>query len=418
MKRLVARLDLGRAVVALVIALLLYAYVHNETNPSEIGSFEVPVDLVDVPSGLLPPGAQTVPSVRVRVSAPRDTLLGIRSTSLRAYVDLRRGTGGVDEYPVGVELPDPRVRLLEVVPAELPVRLEEMSERRVPVRVSRVGSVPFGYEAGQAETEPGEILFSGPSSFIQHVATASVEIKLDGVTLNLDAPYTPIPVDAQGQTVDPGGRALQGRPESVRVRVPITQQLVYKTLPVRPRVIGSINSAYSIEGVAADPPLITLVAPPQALHNVELVETAAVDVTDLATPILTRQVGLNLPEGSSPVGPDSVRITVRLTPLLVLQPFSLPVVAENVPSGLQVTAGLPSVQALLRGPAVAMRTIDPTLLRASVDLAGQDAGVHELPVTVTAPPELDVQSITPSTVTARLTPIQPAQQPTPESVVS
>ncbi len=415
MNRVFSRLDLGRTLVALAIAVLLYVYVHNETNPSEIGSFEVPVELLDVPSGLLAPAPQSVPTVRIRVSAPRDTLVGLRSSSLRAYVDLHRGRGGVGEYPVGVELPDPRVRLLEVVPAELPVRLEETSEKRITVRVNRTGGVPFGYEAGQAEIDPAEISVSGPSSLMQRISSASVDVKLDGVTVNVDALYPPILLNAQGQTVDPGGRAIQENPETVRVRVPITQQISYKTVPVRPTIGGNIDSGYSIEGIVVDPPVITLVGVPAALQASDRVETATVDVTNAAATV-TRQVALRLPEGASPVGTDSIRVTVRLAPLVVLQPFSIPVVAENVGPGLQVASGLPFVQAILRGSSTGLRAADPTVMHATVDLSGQGPGIHELPVRVVTPVDVSLQSVTPATVAVRLVPLEATSAPTQTAV--
>ncbi|MBI4214059.1 MAG: hypothetical protein HY534_07105 [Chloroflexi bacterium] len=402
--------------VALAIALLLYTYVQNETNPSEIGGFEVPVDFVDIPPGLLAQATQAVPSVHVRVSAPRDALLGIRSSSLRAYVDLHRGRSGINEYPVGVELPDPRVRLLEVVPAELPVRLEEISEKRVPVRPNRTGAVPFGYEAGQVEIDPPEISISGPNSLIQRIASASVDIKFDGATVNMDASYAPILLDAQGHTVDPDGRAVRETPETVRVRIPITQQISYKTVPVRPTITGNIDSGYLIEGVVVDPPVITLVAPPQALRTADLVETAPVDVTDAAT-TLTRQVAFRIPEGVSLLGADNVRVTVRVTPLVVLQPFSLPVVAENVLSGLQVAGALPFVQAIMRGPSTSLRGADPTQAGATVDLAGLGPGLYELPVRVNAPPDLVLQSVIPSSVAVRLIAPETPQPPAPPTAV-
>ena len=170
---LMSHVDVGRAIIALTISITLFIYVRAEANPPEVASFEVPVDLVDIPPGLLVAPGQP-PSVRVRVSAPRETLTGIRTSSLRAYIDLRRGRNGIDEYPVGVELPDPRVHLSDVVPSEIPVRLEELIDRRVPVRVNRIGTVPFGYEAGIAEVEPNEITESVRTAGLAQTSNVSV----------------------------------------------------------------------------------------------------------------------------------------------------------------------------------------------------------------------------------------------------
>ena len=400
MSNLFSRVDIGRALIAITISILLFAYVRTEANPPEIGSYEVPIDVLDVPPGLLLSGGPP-PSVRVRVNAPRDTLSGIRSSSLRAYIDLRKGKSGIDEYPVGVEMPDPRVRLMDVVPSEIPVRLEELVARRVPVRVNRTGAVPFGYEAGPAEFDPTEIAISGPISLLQRVAGASVDVKLDGVTVNIDAPHTVALVDAQGQSISTEVRSARTSPETVRVRVPINQQLSYKTVAVRAAIVGSADSGYSIDGIAVDPSTVTVVGGPQALRTVDVVDSQPIEVAD-ATATFSRQVPIRVPEGVSLAGEATVRITVRVTPLIVLQPFSLPISVAGLQPGLQAVTPLPFVQAVVRGPSPVVRALDPDQLRASVDLTGQGPGVHEVNVLVTVPGEVNLQSVTPNSIALRL----------------
>lgn len=400
MSRLLGHLDIGRALIALVISLLLFAYVRTEANPPEIATFEVPVEMVDVPPGLLLPASQP-PSVRVRVTAPRDTLSGIRSTSLRAFVDLRRGSTGVSEYPVGVEVPDPRVRLMEVVPSELPVRLEEVGEKRVQVHVARVGTVPLGYEAGAAEIEPREITVSGPTSLLQRVAAANVDVRLDGITAPVDAAYLVSLVDAEGQTIQTEGRSARISPETVRVRLSISQLLSYKTVPVRAVVTGNADIGYTIEGITVEPSSVTLVGSPANLANVDALDTQQVEVGD-ATASIVRQVPFRVPSGLSVSGENSARVTVRIVPLVVLQPFSIPIAVTGVQPGLQVITPLPFAQAVFRGPTPVLRNIDPGQLRATVDLSGRGPGLHEVPVQFAFPAELNVQSTTPTSVAIRI----------------
>src|SRR4051812_802335 len=98
---MLGRVDIGRLVLAVLIALALYGAVHAEQNPPETGSFDVPVDVTNVPPGfLLMTGESRV--VSVRVSAPREEWVSLRPGSFQAQVQLGRGTTGVDEYPVTV----------------------------------------------------------------------------------------------------------------------------------------------------------------------------------------------------------------------------------------------------------------------------------------------------------------------------
>jgi YbbR domain-containing protein len=399
-RRILDHVDVGRALIALAISILLFAYVRSEANPPEIASFEVPVDLVDVPPGLLLPAGQP-PSVRVRLSAPRDTLSGIRSTSLRAFIDLRRGYTGIEEYPVKVELPDPRVRLMDVVPSEIPVRLEEVIERKISVRVNRSGSVPFGYEAGPAEVDPPEVSVSGPTSLVQRIASASVDLRVEGATVNIDALYPLTLVDAQGQSLTTEGRSAHLTPETVRVRVPISQQLSYKTVPLRASITGSPDPAYSIEAITVEPSTVTVVGGPQALRTIDAVDTQPLDLADAAT-TSTRQVAIRVPEGVSVAGDPSARITVRIAPLVLLQPFSVPIAVEGLQPGLQMTTALPFAQVVVRGTSTGLRAVDPAQIHASVDLSGLGVGLHEVAVKTAAPDTLNVQSTTPSSVAVRI----------------
>ena len=399
-KRALAHVDIGRALIALTISILLFVYVRTEANPAEIASFEVPVDMVDVPPGLLLPAGQP-PSVRVRISAPRDTLSGIRSTNLRAFIDLRRGYTGSDEYPVGVELPDPRIRLMDVVPPEVPVRLEELIDRKVLVRANRTGSVPFGYETGPATVDPPEVTVSGPMSLVQRIASASVDLRVEGVTVSIDAPYPLILVDAQGQTLTTEGRSARLNPETVRVRVPISQQLSYKTVPVRAAFTGTPDPGYAIDAITVEPSTITLVGGPQALRTVDSADTQSVDLGD-STATLTRQVPIRVPDGVSIAGDPTARVTVRITPLVLLQPFSVPILVDGLQAGLQMSTPLPFAQVVARGTAAALRGVDPTEIHATVDLTGLGPGLHEVPVDVNAPGALDLQSTTPSSLAVRI----------------
>jgi YbbR domain-containing protein len=415
-KNLLAQFDVGRAIVALLIAVTFFAVVRNETNPSETASFEVPVDLVDVPSGLLLTGREAIPSVRVRITGPRDSLVDLRSSSVRAFVDLRRATSGLDEYPVSTEFPDPRIQLLEVVPVRIPVRLEETIQRAVLVRVTRTGNVPFGYEAGQPQVEPTGVIVDGPTSLVRRVESVSVEVKLDAVTVDVDGSYRLTPLDSQGQPVVQEGRNLRINPESVRVRVPIAQQLSYKTVAVRPSVTGNVQTGFALEGVALEPAVVTLVGTPRALGNVNFAETETVDATD-ASQNFARQVSLRLPEGLSLLQPDLVRVTVRVTPLTVAQPFPTPLRVENLGPGLVMTSTLPPVQVALQGPAPILRGLDPTDVRSTLDLDGLGPGLHQVQVRARAPDDVRIQSIVPEVVSVTLeAETRPTGTPPPAAV--
>lgn len=414
MTGLIPHLDLGRGLLALLISVALFGVVQNERNPPETGGFDVPVDVVNTPPGLLIVGDPSTTTVQVRVSAPRENWITMRSATLRAFVDLSRGSIGLADYPVSVDVPDPRVRVIEVAPARVTVRLDESFERAVPVRLNRSGAVPFGYSAGEAEIEPTTVAVTGPSSVVSQVENVNVDLKLDGVTFDVDGRYTAAPVDAQGQPINTEGRGLRLTPPAVRVRIPISQQLSYKTVGIQPAVTGTVQNGYVIEGITTEPSAVTIVGSPRAVGPLSFADTERIDVGD-ASSTVTRQVEITVPEGVSVLQQDVVRVTVRVVPLVLTQAFTAIPLPDGLGRGLQVMSPLPTVQVVFQGPANALRGLGVADFRATVNLDGLGPGAHRATVDVDTPPGVSVQAVNPRVIGVTLGEAGQASPSTPFS---
>ncbi len=394
---LLPHLDLGRGFLALLLSVALYGVVQNERNPPETGSFDVPVDVVNTPPGLLIVGDPSATTVQVRVSAPRENWITMRSATLRAFVDLSRGSLGLADYSVSVEVPDPRVRVIEVLPPRVAVQMDESLERAVPVRLSRSGAAPFGYSAGEAEIEPKTVSVSGPATVVSQAEYVNVDLKLEGVTFDVEGRYTATPMDAQGQPLSTEGRALRLTPPAVRVRIPISQQLSYKTVGIQPAVAGTVQNGYVIEGITIDPSAVTIVGNLRSVGPLSFADTERLDVTD-ASATITRQVAIAVPDGVSVLQQDVVRVTIRIVPLVLTQAFTAVPIPDGVGRGLQVLSPLPSVQVIFQGPASALRSLGAADFRATVNLEGLGPGAHRATVEVDPPSGVSVQAVNPRVI--------------------
>jgi YbbR domain-containing protein len=391
--------DIGRGLLALVISIALFSVVEREQNPPEAGTYDVPVEFERIPPGLVTLNEQAVPLVQVRYSAPREIWVSMRPSDIKASVNLSNAAAGVAQYRINVDVPNSRVRIIEVIPPQLTVRLDEQIERPVPVRLNRTGSVPFGYEAGEAEVEPSTVLVSGPASVVRRIESMNADIRLEGFTADVDARYPVTPVDVQGQPV--AMERLRINPTLVRVHVPINQQLSYKTVGIQPDIVGSVQSGYAIAGVTVEPAALTIVGPPRSLGTVNFVTTEQIDATDV-TATFNRQVSVILPEGITMLQDASVRITVRISPIVLTQSFSTVPTVENLDPGLQVTSTLPRVQIAVAGLTTQLQGTQPGDLRAMINLAGLGPGSHSVPVDATARSGLTVQSVSPGIVTVTI----------------
>jgi hypothetical protein len=161
----------------------------------------VPLDIVNTPPGLIIVGDPSATTAQVRVSAPRENWVTMRSAAVRAFVDLSRGTSGLGDYAVSVDVPDPRVRVIEVLPPRIAVRLDENMEKSVPVGSTELAPFPSATPRATLRSILPAVNVSGPASVVGLVESASVDLKLDGVTFDIDGRYT-----RSRQSIPPGSR--------------------------------------------------------------------------------------------------------------------------------------------------------------------------------------------------------------------
>src|SRR5205085_7579248 len=114
--------------------------------------------------------------------------LAAGNNEVEAYVDLR-GLGPADHIvPVNarVSLQGQQPDVVEITPAFLTIRIEQVVTHTVPLTVELAGSVPFSFEAGQAAiTDQGrpvtQTLVTGPRSRVERVAFTRATADINGL---------------------------------------------------------------------------------------------------------------------------------------------------------------------------------------------------------------------------------------------
>lgn len=401
------RLDPGRALLAVALALALWVVVQNEQNPERTGvpGFDVPVDVINTPPGLVATGLPQ--PIQLRVRAPADVYTRLKSTSFRAVADASRAQPGVNRLPVRVDRQDPDVRSVEPIPAVVDVQFEQLRERAVPVRVKVAGNVPFGYTYATPRAVPDTVTVTGPASLVERVDAALVELSLDRVTVSVNATYAVRPVDSRGEDV----RNLRVNPSTVVVEVPVTQQLSYKSVGIRPVVTGRPAAGYYLEPLEVDPASATVVGEPTALASVNFVDTEPVDVNGASSTVV-RQVQLVTPRGLSLVHSGPVTVTVRVSALTVTQSFRLPPTLIGLGQGLVPPEALPLIDLRVTGPAPALQGLNRRDFRVELDVTDLGPGRYEVAPRVSIPEGLTLEAVEPATVVVELRP-PPTSTPTP-----
>jgi YbbR domain-containing protein len=416
--RLPLSIDLGRAAFAVVLAVLLYLVALSETNPEGRKELTgtVTVQPVNVPAGLVV--VNQPPPVRLSARAPQSVLNRLRADSaFTATIDASTAhSGDNDNLPIIVVSSDPDVRDVTADPSTARLRLEEVREQSLPVRVNVTGQVPSGYQVGGPTVDPIRLTVAGASSLVGRAFEAVVDVSVDRVTVSINGVNTPRILDERGN--DLRDLNLRLTPPAVTVTVPITQQTHYKEVGVRAVVVGNPAPGYVLQPVEVSPTTATLQGNASDLEAADFVPTQPIDVSGISTTVV-RSVPLNPPAGTLLLQTgQTVTVTARVTTLTVSQTVNVPASVINLAGGVQLVRPPTPVSVTARGPAPAFSSLalTPNDFRVVLDLTGKGAGRWDIEPRVQLPTGLNLDNVQPAKVTVELREAPPTPGPTATAV--
>lgn len=209
---------------------------------SDMEVISAPVEFVD----LLVSGDKR----KVDLLNPRDLVVSLDLSSVQPgerAVQVTASNASV-ELPTGV-------RLETVEPGLIPVNLERILERQIPVKVETAGSVPAGFELYSALPEPSVVTVRGPESVVsglESVGTEKVNVRGRQESFSEN--------DVVLQTVSPKARLARN---VVGVSVIIGEKRVEKVISVPVTVDGRKRTA-----------VLTLYGPSAALSEIKAEDLA------------------------------------------------------------------------------------------------------------------------------------------------
>ena len=392
---------------ALVLAVLLYVGL-VATQDSQSYPGPIRVDAINLPPGTVVTN-QLKTVDEVRYVAPAD-LGRLTAQDFRATVDLSNvpPTGAPTSVRVEVEAIDPRVTILDVVPATIPVVLDQSVTATVPVRVNR-GAAPAGVVVGETTYTPEQVSVTGPSTAVKRVVAVEVAVSLDSSGISVDQELEGTPVDASGAAVT----GVNLSPATVHVTIPVYTNKQSKTMPINPVLQGTPAPGFRVASVTVSPLTATLEGEASQLASMVSADTAPIDITG-ATRAVSQEVALALPTGVTAVDAASVEVTVQIEPVTETRTFT---------AGLRIDGGNPAytyglpVQSILLtvyGSTADLDRLGSAGITVGLDVAGLLPGQHQLSVVPSLPSGVAVVSLNPQTITVTITGVAPSGiQPPP-----
>lgn len=170
------RRNLGAKLFAAACAFVLWFFVNAGERETQVLPF--PVELSNLPERSVLTNADRVDMVSVRLNGPGPLLASLDAKRAPIVLDLSNADVGTDlRLKVRDEMVRvPRgVRILDIEPSRIPVRLERVKRTSVPVTLAPVGEPRDGYKVQSLRSAPEKVQVSGPASIVDRLTALETE---------------------------------------------------------------------------------------------------------------------------------------------------------------------------------------------------------------------------------------------------
>jgi YbbR domain-containing protein len=401
---------LGRIILSLVLAVLLWFYVTNLENPAQVTQFNgmtLEVRGLDKSLKMI----NTLPTVDVTVQAPQNIMSTLRQSDIRPYVDLQGLDAGVHEVPVILDLsslPDHNSMNFTVAPQNVQVQLELQASRVYPVTVLVTGTPAQNYGVEPAQVNPQQVTVSGPESAVNRVEQVVVTVDVSNTASTQSGYKSPVALDSTGKAIS----GLTIDPPTVQVVVPIQLLVATKLVPVHVPVVGNPAPGYSATQIDLSPKIVTICcAASDVLEHIGSIDTNPVSISGTTTTVVTT-TQLILPSGVQlyPGQSSTISVTVQIATFETSWQLSVPPSVENVAPGLTAIPSPTTLTLTLSGTLAQFQSLKPSDIVATVDAQGLGPGTYQLDPQVKVPQGITVVSMDPAKLTLTLiapTPVPP-----------
>lgn len=261
-------------IICLLMAIVLWFFIINEQNPMSEGSYTVPIVVENLDSQYI---TSNVPkTVYVRLSGPRNTIINVGPSDIKAYIDLSDAQEGEMSAPVRIE-----------IPAGTELKKQSMTSADIMVDVYTVRELALTpHLAGQTENDiyvsslkvvPEKVVISGARRLVKQVEQAVVEIPIEDRIddFSIMAPIRLVAAD--GSRVE----GLEMTPWQSNIRVSIGHNAMTKNIPVYVMTEGEVSPAVSLKEIKMNPDTVAVKGDATILKNLSRIDLPPIDISGL-----------------------------------------------------------------------------------------------------------------------------------------
>lgn len=291
-------------IVALICAIILWVYVMNEQNPPVEVNMEIPIEVRNISSTVVP--SDIPDNVRIRVRGPRTLIAGIAKKDIKAYIDLKGLSEGVNTAKVHTTIPT-SVEVVEVIPDSITFGLDSVISRKIPVEVKLKGAPPADIIVDKVTYSSHQVTVDGPKGLLDTVAkaVATVDVASKNTDFTVSAPLKLL--DQNGREVAEG---LQMKPDNMYVSLFFISSIISKTVDIKPNLTGDLVKGVILKQVLTNPQKVEISGDREIVGKIDAIYTDPINLDKIDKDIEVDSK-LQVREGVT-ISPKTVKVNISV----------------------------------------------------------------------------------------------------------
>ena len=298
---LIRKENLPARIICLLVACGLWVYVMTDQNPIMERNVEVRLQQMNLPNHMM---AFNVPDkVVVKVRGTRTKVSDNLENKIVATLNMKTATEGQQTIPVKVSFANGDV--VQVIPSEVSVYVDTVSEKKVPVVTRIVGAISNDMTIGHSVITPAQVTLRGATYRIDKVNKVVAPIDVTDHQGDFQTESELVAVSEDGYDI-PNMKII---PERVMVQATMVSQMLSVDIPVKLVMRGELPKGIIVTKSEVLPDKVRITAPPSMLKELKAINTKPVDVSKLEGSMVVA-AELDLPEK---VIPELRTVQIRLS---------------------------------------------------------------------------------------------------------
>ena len=257
-------------IICFLLAIVLWFVIINEQNPLSEGSYTVPITVENLNSQYI---TSNVPkTVYVRLSGPRNTIINVGPSDIKAYIDLSDVQEGTVDVPIHVEIPSgTELKKQSMTSTKITVDVYTVKEFKLTPHI--VGNLDEKDFISELKIVPEKVVVSGARRLIQQVNQAVIEVPVNQRNGDFALMAPSHLYDAEGSPVE----GLEMTPWQSNVKVTIGHDAMSKSVPLNVNITGQTAT----KTLTIQPTSIQIRGSADTLRNISSIDLPDINVENM-----------------------------------------------------------------------------------------------------------------------------------------